>query len=136
MKILIDTSTLYSAIAFDGKIKEIVDLLIEKHTIVISDYIAIELRMNIEAKVSEDIRQEALQRIDDLIASSLIKKKEEYIKFLPEAMKLVSKKDSPILACAMLPEIDVLVTSDKEFWNLDCDEVLILSPAKAKKKLL
>ena len=42
---------MYSAIAYDGKVKDIVDLPIEKHTIIISDYIALELRMNILSKV-------------------------------------------------------------------------------------
>jgi len=51
-------------------------------------------------------------------------------------MKLISKKDSPILSCAMMPDIDILITSDKEFWNLECDGVMILSPAEARKKLL
>ncbi len=38
MKVLVDTSTLYSAIAFDGRISKLMELLIERHTMVISDY--------------------------------------------------------------------------------------------------
>ncbi|OYT43033.1 hypothetical protein B6U90_07360 [Thermoplasmatales archaeon ex4484_6] len=70
---------MYSAIAYDGKVKDIVDLPIEKHTIIISDYIALELRMNILSKVSEQNKQAVIQRTEDLIETAFIKKKEEYV---------------------------------------------------------
>jgi len=136
MKVLVDTSTLYSAIAFDGRISKLMELLIERHTMVISDYIIMELRMNIEEKVSSDDEQMVLKRMDDLFSYCEIKNREDYIQNMPEALRMVSKKDSPIIACAMLSDIDALLTSDKELWAIDSKYVKVLSPADAMEELL
>ena len=49
---------------------------------------------------------------------------------------MISDKDAPIIACGMLPDIDYLISSDKEFWDVQSKEILILSPQDARKQLL
>jgi len=128
MKILIDSSTLYSAIAHDGKVSKLLDVLIEEHTIVISDYIVEELKRNIIKNVSEEKKEEATNIIEDFVSNCQLIKKEDYLKYLKRAEGKISKKDAPILACGMLYEIDYLIASDKEFFEIKTEEVSILSP--------
>ena len=136
MNVLVDSSTMYSAIAHPGKISMLLDLIIEKHTIVLSDYIIEELRRNLSEKLTGKARSDALSLLDEFISYSVVKKKNEYVGNLPLAMKCISKKDAPVLACGMLPDIDYLLTSDKEFGCIELDLVVILTPLEAEKVLL
>jgi len=133
MNILVDSSTMYSAIAHPGKVSMLIDLIIEKHTIVLSDYIIEELRRNLSQKLSKNGRNNGLSRLDEFISFSIVKNKEEYIGNLRSAIKLISKKDAPVLACGMLSDIDYLLSSDKEFGAVDTDRVNILTPKEAEK---
>ncbi len=136
MNILVDSSTMYSAIGHSGKVSMLLDLIIEKHTIVLSDYIIEELRRNFSEKLSGKARNNALSRLDEFISFFIVKKKEEYIGNLRSAIKLISKKDAPVLACGMLTDIDYLLSSDKEFSSVVTDRVIILTPKEAEKVLL
>ena len=136
MKILIDSSTLYSAIAHDGKVSNVLDLLIEEHTIVVSDYIVEELKRNLRKNVSEGKEDEAVDLIENLVSNCHLKKKDDYLKNLQRAEKMISKKDAPILACGMLPDIDYIVSSDKEFFEIETDDASILSPNEIDEILL
>lgn len=136
MKVLIDSSTLYSAIAHDGKVSNVLDLLIEEHTIVVSDYIVEELKRNLIKNVSKEKEDEAVDLIEDFVSNCHLKKKDDYLKNLQIAEKMISKKDAPILACGMLPDIDYIVASDKEFFEIETDEASILSPNEIDEILL
>lgn len=136
MKILIDSSTLYSAIAHDGKVSNVLDLLIEEHTIVVSDYIVEELKRNLRKNVSKEKEDEAVDLIENLVSNCHLKKKDDYLKNLQRAEKKISKKDAPILACGMLSDIDYIVSSDKEFFEIETDEASILSPNEINEILL
>lgn len=136
MKLLIDSSTIYSALVYSGRVMNLLDILIEKHSIVLSDYIFEELKRNIKNKLSTKNTAKALKQLKNLISNCEIKKKNEYIHNLSKARKLISDKDAPILACGMLPDIDHLISSDKEFWDVYTSEISILSPKEAREKLL
>lgn len=136
MKILIDSSTLYSAIAFPRKENEMLKSLIEKHTIVITDYIEEELKRNFEDSFSKERKEEMLFELDIFTSECEIKTSNRYIEYLEGAKEKISDKDAPILACAMLDDIDYLITSDKEFYEIECKKTDILSPREARKVLL
>lgn len=136
MKLLVDSSTIYSAIAHAGKVTDLLDMLIEKHTIVLTDYIIEELKRNFSNKLSEKNIKKALKELNIFISNCEIKKKNEYVQNLLRAKKLISDKDAPIIACGMLSDIDYLISSDKEFWNIHSEDITILSPENARNKLL
>lgn len=60
MKILVDTSTLYSAIAHEGRVHDILHLLIEKHNVILSDFIIEELKRNLQLKLSGTKKRECI----------------------------------------------------------------------------
>ncbi len=133
MKILIDSSTLYSAIAFPRKENEMVKLLLERYTIVVTDYIRKELERNFKETFSEE---KILFELKMFLSECETKTKEEYRTHLERAKKKISEKDAPILACSMLKDIDYLIASDKEFHEIECEEANILSPQDARETLL
>jgi predicted nucleic acid-binding protein len=50
--------------------------------------------------------------------------KDKYIHNLPAAKELISLKDSPVLACGMMDEINYLLRSDKEFLKLKLKKII------------
>jgi predicted nucleic acid-binding protein len=136
MKILVDSSTIYSAIVYSDKKINILDILIEKYTIVISDYIIEELKRNFNNKLTGSHKEKVMKQLDIFISNCQVKTKNDYIQNIRKARKYISDKDSPILACGMLPDIDYLLTSDKEFWNLKIKDVKIITPKVAKEQLI
>ena len=136
MKILVDSSTIYSSIVFSDKKMNILDLLIEKYSIVITDYIIEELKRNLKSKLTGKHRIKALKQLNIFISNCEVKVKNDYIQNISEARKFISDKDSPILACGMLSDIDYLLTSDKEFWSLKIKNVKIITPKEAKEKFI
>lgn len=68
MKILIDTSTLYSAMVHEGRVHDLIHFIIEKHEVVLSDYIVKELERNIQMKLSGPIRENALMNLEIFVS--------------------------------------------------------------------
>jgi len=129
MKILIDTSTLYSAMTHEGRVHDLLYLIIERHEVVLSDYIVEELKRNIQLKLSGPKRESALLDLEIVVSLCRIITIDQYIHNLPEAKELISLKDSPVLACGMLDEIDYLLTSDKEFLKLKLKKIILPNDA-------
>lgn len=73
MKILIDSSTQYSAIAFPRTEHEIVKSLVEKHTIVTTTYIKEELERNFKKSFSGKRKKEILFELEMFISECEIK---------------------------------------------------------------
>jgi predicted nucleic acid-binding protein len=136
LKVLIDSSTLYSYLAFDGKIKEMLDLVIRTHEVCTTDYIIEEIKQNLSKKTSSSSFEQILEHIRTYRQVSINIPSDDYIHLIPVAMNFISAKDSPILACALLPDVDVLITSDSEFHEIDVEGVLILTPRKAYDSIL
>lgn len=136
MKILIDSSTIYSAIVYSDKKINILDLLIEKYIIVITDYIIEELKRNFNNKLTGSLKEKVLKQLDIFISNCEVKTKNDYIQNIQKAREYISDKDSPILACGMLPDIEYLLTSDKEFWDLKIKDIKIITPKEAKEQLI
>lgn len=118
MKVLLDSNVLFSGLGFIGNENRVIWLaILGKIKLVVSDYVLLESRKNIEKKFTGDKQKEALEVLERLVLSDAVevKKKDDYIVHLKDARKLINEKDSPILACAMLKDIDILITGDKGF---------------------
>jgi predicted nucleic acid-binding protein len=125
--VLIDSSFLYSALIFGGKPLKLLDMIIEGHTPVISDYIIKEIIRNIQTKMGVIDSYQFLREFEVFIKGCEVKRGGDYCHLIPPACKVISLKDAPVLACGMLSDIDILLTSDKEFWAISDDRVRICS---------
>jgi predicted nucleic acid-binding protein len=117
MKILLDTNVLLHRELGE----QLLIKLIEEGMIpVATDYILDEVSLNLEERFSNPqesrLAFNTLRQIFRL--GGEVKEWHEYAQNLAEASLLIHQKDAPVLATAMLPDIDFLLTLDrKHFLN-------------------
>jgi len=124
-RVLIDTSTLFSALGWTGApFRVLAKIHEEDFELVLTDYIIDELSDHIK-DYPEERRKEAFQSMEYLKETSIIVESKWETK-LKQAEKLVGEnKDAPIMAAFLLDEIDILITSDlKDFPIEDFEQIL------------
>lgn len=134
MRLLLDTNVLFSGLGFRGVAGQLLEMIIRQgHTLVAADYILEELRQRIRDKFQGHQKEEALDLLLLLLSRTplQVKEKNEYQHNLPRALELVPEQDAPILAVALLEEVDYLVTGDKIHF-LESEEVKSLLGKKLK----
>ena len=118
MRVMLDTNILVSAIFFSSAVtRTFVAKISANHRIVICDYVIEELRLETERKFP--MKKDALENFFRELPFDLV--------FTPKAIntdefpRIRDTKDSPILATAILEDVDVFVTGDKDFLVLEVD---------------
>ena len=122
MRILIDTNILFSALLFPNS-KPAAALLnaAEKHEIVFCDQNIRELREILERKAPK-----YLPAAETLIAELPF----ELIPAVGHSEKLIRhEKDQPILNAAVIADVDVVLTGDKDFLSLGLDRPKCMTAA-------
>ena len=127
MRIMLDTNVLISAFVFQSRhIVGMIDVLTDEHTIVISSYVIEELKMVVAEKFSH--KSGALDRFLTNLPFEFV-----YTPDSIDPQKYPALRDSddvPVLATAILEDVDVLLTGDKDFENLGLERPAILTPAR------
>jgi putative PIN family toxin of toxin-antitoxin system len=131
MRIMIDTNILISIIFFPSeKMNEIKTKLAKNHQIVICSYVIDELKTVTIRKFPHK-----LKAIDDFFTQlpfELVYTPEFYqIKDLPN---IRDDKDKPILVSEILSDVDILLTGDKDFNNIEIERPEILTPSEFLRK--
>lgn len=123
MKILIDTNILISAVLFPrSKPAQALVYTAENHDMVFCDQNLAELR--------EVLNRKAPQSLPDAEVL-LTELSYELIPAAPHAQKLIrDAKDQPILNAAILYDIDIILTGDKDFLSLDMDHPKCMTVAQ------
>ena len=121
---MLDTNILVSMIFFPSNAtKSFAHSLSENHHIVLCDYVIEELTLVTKRKFPHKIR--FLNQFFSELPFSLIKTpKELNLETFP---KIRDSKDSPILATAILENVDIFITGDKDFLVLDIPAPQILT---------
>lgn len=124
MRVMLDTNVLISALLFPSRH---MDLLFEKvvteHTMVLSSYVIDELHHVVERKFPTKI-----QVIERLLANMSYE-----LVYTPRIIeeKIIEIRDSydyPVIYTAIKEEVDVLITGDKDFLDLEIEAPKILTP--------
>ena len=123
MRILIDTNVLFSALLLpQSKPARALFHVADQHQIVLCD-------QNI-AELKEILRRKAPRYLPDaevLLAELSF----ELIHAVDHAEKLIrDAKDQPILNAALLSDVDVILTGDKDFLSLDLEHPKCMTPAR------
>jgi putative PIN family toxin of toxin-antitoxin system len=124
MRVMLDTNIIVSAIFFPShQTRQFIHTLTENHQIILCDYVIEELRAvtmrKFPAKII-DMEQFFARLPFELVCTPRISAEDE----LPE---IRDPKDAPILASAILENIDVFVTGDVDFLCLDLKSPEILN---------
>ena len=118
MRVMLDTNVFISMIFFpSSQTRELAKRLTDGHQIIVCDYVIEELRLVIDRKFPE--KREFLDCFFRELPFELV--------YTPKTLDLDEfptvrdAKDSPILATAILENVDVFVTGDKDFLILDVE---------------
>lgn len=131
MRIMIDTNVLISIIFFPSiQMNKLKMKLCKKHTIVLCSQIIEEINRITKRKFPnklKDMDEFFTQLPYELVYTPVYIEKDKYPAIRDEY-------DYPILATAILEDIDVLITGDKDFSTLNLKHPEILTPAQFLKK--
>lgn len=124
MRVMLDTNILISMIFFPSLItRRLAQVLSTRHRIILCDYVIQELRLITERKFPQKmgaLNQFFLELPFDLVYTPG--------KIDPDSYPSIrDSKDYPILATAILENIDVFLTGDKDFLVLDISSPEILN---------
>lgn len=129
---MLDTNILISALIFKSKImNDIIDYIAVNHTIVISSYVVDELHSVIKRKFPTKML--ALETLLSSMSYELV--------YTPKIVDfdlfcIRDVKDYPVLYTAIIDGIDILITGDKDFANIDIEKPDILTPNEFSEKYL
>ena len=124
MRVMLDTNVLISALLFPSQhMDKLFEKIFTEHTVVLSTYIIDELYRVCKRKFDAK-----LVDIDNLLANMNYE-----LVYTPHNIEEVlvdirDQKDYPILHTAILEDIDVLITGDKDFLDIDIDKPIIFTP--------
>ena len=123
---MVDTNVLISLLVFSSKkMNQMMECIFMEHQLVLSSYIVEELKDVVRRKFSNKVGV-----IDTLLA----KMNYEYV-YTPDILdetlfEIRDVKDYPVLYTAILEDVDILVTGDNDFSDVDVDKPEILTPAE------
>ena len=122
MRALLDSNVLFSGLFFQGNEHELLRQAVSRgFTIVIPEYVSMEVKRIIEEKIGQSARKEAglanlalIENVAEMVSEA---QAEPHI---ARALSLIrDEKDAPVLAAALTAKPDVLITpGDEDFFNL------------------
>ena len=133
MTVMLDTNIIISAIIFKNtKLANIVKEISEKYEIMLSTAIIEELRRVINLKwpyANNDLESFLNNLGFELINTPAILNNETY-------PKIRDKNDYPILASALIGDVDVFITGDKDFKTIDIERPEIMTISEFEEEYL
>ncbi len=126
MRVMLDTNVLISAIVLKSKtMNKMLESIIDEHKLVLASYVIDELKQVIARKFKGKS-----ENLDELLTALPY----EFV-YTPEAMdtelfEIRDKMDYPILYTAIIEDVDILITGDKDFTEVEIEKPEILTPAE------
>ena len=126
MRIMLDTNVLLSALLFPGeRMNRMMQSIFEDHRLVLSSFVVDELLYVVKRKFPGKF-----QAVDRLLSSMSFE-----LAYTPQEMdqglfEIRDRKDYPVLYTAIQDGVDVLITGDKDFSEVDVEHPEILTPAQ------
>lgn len=131
MRVMLDTNIFISMIFFPSvQTRELAKRLTDSHQIVVCDYVIEELRLVTDRKFPA--KREFLDRFFLELPFELVYTPK--VLDLNEFPEMRDTKDTPILATAIMEDIDLILTGDKDFLVLDVEMPEILTMADFLEK--
>ncbi len=122
---MLDTNILISIVIFNSdKLKKMLIDICDKHTLVLSSYVIEEL---------EEVTQRKFPSKKKNMAEFLFQLpyKLEYTPSVildEKVLNIRDKKDIPVLYSAIISDVDILITGDRDFEDIDIEKPEIMTP--------
>ena len=132
MRVMLDTNVLISALLFPGsKINAMMNCIFTQHQLVLSSYVVDELKRVVKRKFPQ--KENAINKLLMLMSF-------EYV-YTPNDIEgglfdIRDEKDYPVLYTAIIEDVDVLITGDKDFSDIDIERPEIMTPTDIIEKYL
>ncbi len=125
MRIMIDTNVLLSALVFGSvRMATVLEKVAEEHTMVLCSYIIDEFREVVTRKSSK------YSAVVDVLFAKLSYEMVYTPNRLDNLPEIRDEKDKPILAAAILADVDMIITGDSDFFAVDVERPEILNPSE------
>lgn len=130
MRIMLDTNVLISAFIFKSKVmNKVIETILLEHRLVLSSFVVDELKRVVSKKFQDKL--DALDEFLTVLPYELV--------YTPEVMDenlfdIRDKMDYPVLYTAIIEDVDVLVTGDKDFSDIEIEKPEILTPSEFAEK--
>ena len=130
MRVMLDTNILISAIVFRSKVmNEIIEKLSAKYSLVLCSYVINELH---------DVINEKFPSKAEAVELFLVNLPFEYF-YTPESIpehnlfEIRDADDDAVLYSAIAANVDILITGDKDFSDIEIEQPKILTPSEFLK---
>lgn len=131
MRVMLDTNILISIVIFNSdRLKQMLIDICDNYTLVLSSYVIQEL---------EEVTEKKFANKKDAMSKFLFNLPYE-LEYTPstilheKALNIRDVKDAPVLYSAIISDVDILITGDKDFDNIDIEKPEIMTPSEFLKK--
>ncbi len=130
MRIMFDTNVLISMILFPGiSFQKMLDFITRRHQLVLSSFVVDELFAVVERKFPG--KKKAIDEFLSNLAYELV--------YTPHHMpggvfEIRDVKDYPVLYTAIIENVDIFITGDKDFLDVNIEIPEIMTPADFMEK--
>lgn len=124
MRIMLDTNVLISSIIFKSKImNDLIATILKDHRLVLPSYVIEELKAVVQRKFEG--RSADLDHFLTVLPFEYVYTPDEMDEGLFE---IRDEMDYPVLYSAIVEDVDILITGDKDFADIDIEKPEILTP--------
>ena len=132
MRIMIDTNELISALLFPGaKMDAMMEYIFTNHQLVLSSYVVDELKSVVRRKFSG--KEVAINKLLMMMSFEYVYTPGTIVSGLFDIRDV---KDYPVLYTAIIEDVDILVTGDKDFSDIEIEKPEIMSPTQFIERFL
>lgn len=132
MRIMLDTNVLISLLLFPSeRMNAMMEFIFKEHELVLSSFVVAELKGVVQHKFPAKAK----------VVDKLLLKMSYDLVYTPEEMdrslfSIRDAKDYPVLYTAIIEGVDILLTGDKDFADIEIERPEILTPAAFMAKYL
>jgi putative PIN family toxin of toxin-antitoxin system len=129
---MLDTNVLISALLFPNqRMNDMMECIFSQHQLVLSSYVVNELKNVVKRKFPK--KEQAIEKL-------LMMMGYEYV-YTPDLIddslfSIRDMKDYPVLYTAVVEDVDILITGDKDFSDIEIEKPKILTPAEFMQSFL
>ena len=126
MRVMLDTNVLISMILFPGaQFMKLLEIITQQHTLVLSSFVLEELIAVTERKFPA--RRDAIDQFLSKLSFELV--------YTPHKMQggvfeIRDNADYPVLYTAIVENVDILITGDKDILTVEVEKPEIMTPAE------
>lgn len=125
MRIMLDTNVLISAILFRSEnLIRLIEKVVEDYTLVLSTYVVDELKSVVDRKFPS--KMIAIEKFLTALSYELVYSPENYVD--TPLFEIRDDKDYMVLHTAIIADVDILITGDKDFKDIEIERPEIVTP--------